>query len=133
MRFNAKPDWRSKWLRLCAAIFATLSLSLSAQTADQKSTSAYRSATIISVRQVARNGFLVSRYSSAHVFTVDFTLRMDEHSYCIDYDTIVMQEVDDLRAAYQKEVQVDMQGKRLVIILPSGRKIRAQLADSTQC
>jgi hypothetical protein len=115
------------WLALLFFLPA-FSLLLSAQT-----TGGYHAATIISVRQVARNGFLVSRYSSAHVFTVDFTLRMDGHSYCIDYDTIVMQEVDDLRAAYQKEVQVDMQGKRLIIVLPSGRKIRAQLADSTQC
>jgi hypothetical protein len=115
------------WLALLL-FFSRFPLFLSAQTPN-----GYHSATIISVRQVARNGFLVSRYSSAHVFTVDFTLRMDGHSYCIDYDTIVMQEVDDLRAAYQKEVQVDMQGKRLIIVLPSGRKIRAQLADSTQC
>jgi hypothetical protein len=127
VRLHAKPGWRTTGLVLLLLVPAFSPL-LSAQ-----ATAGYHSATIISVRQVARNGFLVSRYSSAHVFTVDFTLRMDGHSYCIDYDTIVMQEVDDLRAAYQKEVQVDMQGKRLIIVLPSGRKIRAQLADSTQC
>ena len=130
MRLHAKPGWRGVGLgMILLSVFTLASLPLRAQTL----TPGYHKGTIISVRQVARNGFLVSRYSSAHVFTVDFTVRIEEHSYCIDYDTIVMEEVDDLRGAYQKEVQVDMEGKKLTIILPDGRKIKAQLADSTQC
>lgn len=134
MGFHAKPGWRVISVALWAIFLLVFSgLPLNSQTTSHDPPSGYQTGKIVSVRQLARNGSLVSRYSSTHVFSVDFTIRVAGHSYCIDYETIVLDEVDDLRAANQKDVQVDMQGKRMIVILPSGRKIKAQLADATQC
>jgi hypothetical protein len=94
---------------------------------------AYRQATIVSVRQNARNGSLLSRYSSTHVFNMDFTVRLEGHNYCAAYQTIVLDEAGDLRNSSEKEVSIEMLGNRMIVILPSGRKIRAQLADNAQC
>jgi hypothetical protein len=135
LRFHAKPGRHFLSLPLWIGIWLTLALVVAqAQNSpDNSSTSGYQTGKIVSVRQIARNGALVSRYSSTHVFTMDFTVRVAGHSYCVDYETIVLDEVNDLRASDQKDVQVDMQGKHMIVILPSGRRIKAQTADATQC
>src|SRR5271168_2566153 len=132
LRFHAKPDRHFLSVPLWIGIWLALTIIL-AHAQNPGSTSGYQTGKIVSVRQIARNGALVSRYSSTHVFTLDFTVRVAGHSYCVDYETIVLDEVNDLRAADQKDVQVDMQGKHMIVILPSGRRIKAQTADATQC
>ena len=135
MRFHAKPGRHflsvPLWIGICLALM--LVLAQAQNPPESGSTLGYQTGKIVSVRQIARNGALVSRYSSTHVFTMDFTVRVAGHSYCVDYETIVLDEVNDLRASDQKDVQVDMQGKHMIVILPSGRRIKAQTADATQC
>jgi hypothetical protein len=58
---------------------------------------------------------------------------VSSNSYCVDYETPVLDEVQDLRSANGKEVRIEMLGKKLAVVLPTGRKIKAELVKQTQC
>jgi hypothetical protein len=104
--------------------------------ASAKSDSAakYETGKLVEVRQSIRGGYLVSRYTSVHIYTMYFTVRTAEHSYCIEYETPILDEVNDLLSANGKDIQVEVRGKKgLTLTLPSKRQIKADLAASTQC
>jgi len=63
----------------------------------------YQTATVISVRQIRHMGSLgPSRFAHTIYFTVDFALRLPAESYCVGYETPVLDEVQDLiRRRYQ--------------------------------
>ena len=93
-----------------------------------------QTATVVSVREIRRHsGFNPSRYAGPIYFTVDFAFRLSGQSYCVSYETPVLDEVQDLRAANGKEVNVDIHGKKLAVMLPTGRRIKADLVKPTQC
>lgn len=94
----------------------------------------YHTATVVSVRQIRHSpGLNPSRFSGPVSFSIDFALRVSDSSYCVDYETPVLDEVQDLRSANGKEVKVEILGKKLSVVLPSGRKIKAELVKQTQC
>jgi len=94
----------------------------------------YQTATVASVRTIRRtSGLNPSRYSGPVYFTVDFAFRLTNESYCVAYETPVLDEVHDLMAANGKDLRVEMRGKKLTVMLPSGRKIKAELVKPTQC
>jgi len=93
-----------------------------------------QTARIVSVRQVKQtNSFPMSRYPTVARFTVDFAFRLAGGSYCTAYETPVLDEVQDLVSANGQEVKVEVHGKKITVILPNGRKIRAELVKDTQC
>lgn len=94
----------------------------------------YQTAMVLSVRQIRHSpGLNPSRFAGPVYFTVDFALRVSANSYCVDYETPVLDEVQDLQAANGKELKVEMRGKKLLVMLPTGRKIKAKLVKQTQC
>jgi len=94
----------------------------------------YETATVVSVRQIKRmSGLSPSRYSGPVYFTVDFALRVSAESYCVGYETPVLDEVQDLMASNGKDITVQMRGKKLVVVLPTGRRIKAELVKQAQC
>lgn len=89
---------------------------------------------LVEVRQSVARGYPLSRYSSIHVYTMYFTVRTSTSTYCVQYETSVLDEVNDLRASSGRDVQVDASArKRLTMVLPDKRNIRADLAPSDQC
>jgi len=94
----------------------------------------YQTATVVSVREIRHSpGLTPSRFAGPVYFTVDFALRVSTNSYCVDYETPVLDEVQDLRSANGKEVKVEMRGKKLAVVLPTGRRLKAELVKQTQC
>ena len=94
----------------------------------------YQTATVISVRQIRHMGSLgPSRFAHTIYFTVDFALRLPAESYCVGYETPVLDEVQDLLASNGKDIRVQMRGKKLAVELPTGRRIKAELVKQTQC
>ena len=106
----------------------------------------YQTATVISVRQIRHMGSLgPSRFAHTIYFTVDFALRLPAESYCVGYETPVLDEVQDLLASNGKDInvrqirhigslgpsrfahtiRVQMRGKKLAVELPTGRRIKA--------
>jgi hypothetical protein len=90
-------------------------------------------AKVLSVRQVRHADFRNSRYPSTPQYTMDLALQFNGQTYCTGYVTPVLDEVQDLLATNGKNVQVSMQGKKVVLALPNGRHIHADLVKSTQC
>ena|SRR5215471_6303340 len=90
-------------------------------------------AKLVSAQEYKRNGFPVSRWSSVHELTVHFVVKISERSYCAAYETIVVNEVQDLVSSTGKNVQANVSDKKLLLILPSGRKIKASLLGDNQC
>jgi hypothetical protein len=94
----------------------------------------YQTATVVSVRQIRHMSSLnPSRYSGPIYFTVDFAFRISAESHCVGYETPVLDEVRDLLDSNGKNVKVRMRGKKLVVLLPTGRRIKAELVKPTQC
>ncbi|HEX8817546.1 MAG TPA: hypothetical protein VF753_18790 [Terriglobales bacterium] len=92
-------------------------------------------AKIVSVRQIKQtNSFPMSRFPTVARFTVDFAFKYGAGNYsCTAYETPVLDEVQDLVSANGKEVTVEIHGKKILVTLPSGRKIHGELVKETQC
>jgi len=94
----------------------------------------YQTATVISVRSIRHmNGPSPSRFPRPIYFTIDFAFRISAQSYCTGYETPVLDEVQDLLASQGKDIRVEMRGKKLTVVLPTGRRIKAELEKPTQC
>jgi hypothetical protein len=116
--------------RFLVALLLSLGLTTPALIAEVPT----QTATVVSVREIRRHsGFNPSRYAGPIYFTVDFAFRLSGQSYCVNYETPVLDEVQALRAANGKEVNVDIHGKKLAVMLPSGLRIKADLVKPTQC
>jgi len=94
----------------------------------------YQTATVVSVRSIRRaEGPSPSRFPRPIYFTIDFAFRISGENYCTGYETPVLDEVQDLLASQGKEVRVELRGKKFIVTLPTGRRIKAQLEKPTQC
>jgi hypothetical protein len=89
--------------------------------------------TILSVRKVAVGYHLVTRYPQIRNYRLYLTVRVSEQNYCGEYVTPVIEEMDDLFAAKGKDVSVVLNGKRLTVKTPTGRKLKAWLSEPGQC
>ena len=62
-----------------------------------------------------------------------FAIRVSDKTYCSEYETPVLDEVDDLFSAKDKDVEFGLKGNNLTLRTPRGRKIKAHLVDEKQC
>ncbi len=88
---------------------------------------------ILSVRKVLGNRYFVSRYPQIHYYFLYFAVRTSDQTYCSEYETPVLDEIDDLFSAKDKDVEFVLNGKNLTLRTPHGRKIKAHLVEKKQC
>jgi hypothetical protein len=88
---------------------------------------------ILSVRKVLGNRYFVPRYPQIHYYLLYFAIRVSDKTYCSEYETPVLDEVDDLFSAKDKDVEFALKGNNLTLKTPRGRKIKAHLVDEKQC
>ena len=88
---------------------------------------------ILSVRKVLGNRYFVSRYPQIHYYFLYFAVRTSDQTYCSEYETPVLDEIDDLLSAKDKDVEFVLDGKNLTLRTPRGRKIKAHLVKQKQC
>jgi hypothetical protein len=88
---------------------------------------------ILSVRKVLENHYFVSRYPQIHYYLLYFAVRISDQTYCAEYETPVLDEIDDLLSAKDKDVEVVLKGKSLTLRTPKGRKLKAHLVKQKQC
>ncbi|MGC2399936.1 MAG: hypothetical protein WA510_09145 [Acidobacteriaceae bacterium] len=88
---------------------------------------------ILSVRKVLENRYFVSRYPQIHYYLLYFAVRTSDQTYCTEYETPVLDEIDDLFSAKDKDVEFVLNGKNLTLRTPHGRKIKAHLVKQNQC
>lgn len=88
---------------------------------------------ILSVRKVLENRYFVSRYPHTHYYLLYFAVRTSDQTYCAEYETPVLDEIDDLFAAKDKDVEIVLKDKKLTVRTPRGRKLKARLVKQKQC
>jgi hypothetical protein len=77
--------------------------------------------------------YFVSRYPQIHYYLLYFAVRTSDHTYCAEYETPVLDEIDDLFAAKDKDVEAVLKGKSLTLRTPKGWKLKARLVEEKQC
>ena len=61
---------------------------------------------ILSVRKTVGSSYLVNRYGRIHSYQLNFAVRVSDQTYCSVYETPVLDEIDDLFAAKDKDVEI---------------------------
>ena len=76
-----------------------------------------------------------TRYSRIHDFDVYFSFRIGEQTYCGDYETTVLDEINDLASSAGKDVEIalDKDKKRVVLYTPQNRKLKARIVRTSEC
>jgi hypothetical protein len=80
-----------------------------------------------------RNHYFSSRYPQIHYYLLYFAVRVSDQTYCAEYETPVLEEIDDLFSAKDKDVEFVLKGKSLTLRTPKGRKLKARLVKQKQC
>jgi hypothetical protein len=106
---------------------------LGAESTSASSGEGQQTGKVLSVRKVLQNPYFVSRYPIVHYFTVYFTLRISDQTYCAEYETPVLDEINDLFSAKGKDLEVVRKGKNLTVRTPGGRSLKARLTGERQC
>jgi hypothetical protein len=88
---------------------------------------------VLSVRKVLENRYFVSRYPQIHYYLLYFAVRTSDQTYCAEYETPVLDEIDDLFSAKDKDVEFVLKGKSLKLRTPRGRRLKARLVEQKQC
>jgi hypothetical protein len=88
---------------------------------------------ILRVRKVLENRYFVSRYPQIHYYLLYFSVRTSDQTYCTEYETPVLDEIDDLFSAKDKDVEFVLNGKNLTLRTPRGRKIKVHLVKQNLC
>lgn len=88
---------------------------------------------ILNVRKVLENRYFGSRYPQVHYYLLYFAVRASEQTYCAEYETPVLDEIDDLFSAKDKNVEFVLKGKSLTLRTPKSRKLKARLVEQKQC
>jgi hypothetical protein len=114
--------------RNCALLFLLFGALSLAQTPES-----YQVAKVTSVRQVRHGSFPSSRYPTTPYYTTDLAVLLSGQTYCAGYETPVLDEVHDLMAANGHDIQIELNGKKILLILPAGRRLKAELVKSSQC
>jgi hypothetical protein len=88
---------------------------------------------VLSVKKVLGRHYFVSRYPQIHYYLLYFAVRTSDHTYCAEYETPVLDEIDDLFDAKDKDVEIVLKGKNLTLRKPEGRKLKARLVEEKRC
>lgn len=80
-----------------------------------------------------KNRYFVRRYPQIHYHLLYFAVRTPDQTYCAEYETPVLDEIDDLFSAKDKDIEFVLNAKNLTLRTPRGRKIKAHLVKQDQC
>ena len=88
---------------------------------------------ILSVRKVLRNQYFLSRYPHIHYYDLYITLRVSDQTYCTEYETPVLDEIDDVASDTNRDLVVVVKDKTITIRTPKERKLKTILVNGNQC
>jgi hypothetical protein len=138
LRVRAMASRELRRTALCLFLFGTL-LCAAAMPAQSSapgrgvSGEVQQTGKILSVRKIPVGYHFVTRYPQVRYYLLYLTVRVSDKTYCSEYETPVIQEMDDLFAAQDKDVNVVLNGKKLTVRTPSGRILKAFLSEHNQC
>jgi hypothetical protein len=117
---------------LATVVFAAPSYAQGSTPPPSSSNEGQQIGKILSVQKVLRNQYFSSRYPQTHYYLLYFAVRSSSQTYCAD-ETPVLDEIDDLFTAKDKDVEFVPKGKSLTLRTPKGRKLKAHLVEQKQC
>jgi hypothetical protein len=121
-------------LVLLATVFLAVAMYANGSAPPQSSSSeGQQIGKVLSVRKVLRNPYVFSRYPRIHYYLLYFAVRASGQTYCSEYETPVLDEIDDVFSAKDKAVEFVLKGKHLTLRTPHGRTVKAHLVDEKQC
>ena len=121
-------------LVLLATVFLAVAMYANGSAPPQSSSSeGQQIGKVLSVRKVLRNPYVFSRYPRIHYYLLYFAVRASDQTYCSEYETPVLDEIDDVFSARDKAVEFVLKGKNLTLRTPHGRTVKAYLVDEKQC
>jgi hypothetical protein len=88
---------------------------------------------VLSVRKVLRTPYFVSRYPQIHYYMLYISIRVSDQTYCSEYETPVLDEINDVLSADGKEVEVVLRDKKIILRTPQGRKLKVSLTKAKEC
>jgi hypothetical protein len=118
---------------LATVVLAATGYGHSSASPPSSSTEGQQIGKILSVRKVLENRYFVSRYPQIHYYLLYFAVRTSDQTFCAEYETPVLDEIDDLFSAKDKDVAFVLKGKSLTLRTPKGRKLMAWLVEQKQC
>lgn len=118
---------------LATVILATTRYGSSSAPAPSSSSESQQIGKILSVRKVLENRYFGSRYPQIHYYLLYVAVRTSDQTYCAEYETPVLDEIDDLFSAKDKQVAIALKGNSLTLRTLNGRKIKAHLVEQKQC
>lgn len=92
-----------------------------------------RAATVLSVRKVLRNQYFVSRYPQIHYYILYISLNISDRTQCTEYETPVLDEIEDISSAIGQNVNAKLKGKSIILRAPKGHKLKTQVVNRNQC
>ena len=87
---------------------------------------------VVNVRKVLRNPYFVSRYPTIHYYILYLALRISDQAYCAEYETPVLEEINDAFASKDTDVEVVIDKKHLTVITKHF-KFKARMTEPKQC
>jgi hypothetical protein len=114
-------------------ILAATTYGLGSPPPPSSSSEGQQTGKILTVQKVLENRYFVSRYPQIHYYLLYIAVRTSDQTYCVEYETPVLDEIDDLFSAKDKEVEFVLNAKNLTLRTPRGRKIKAHLVKQDQC
>ena len=121
-------------LVLLATVFLAVAMYANGSAPPQSSSSEGQPiGKVLSVRKVLRNPYVFSRYPRIYYYLLYFAVRASDQTYCSEYETPVLDEIDDVFSAKDKAVEFVLKGKNLTLRTPHGRTVKAYLVDEKQC
>ena len=114
---------------LCAGVFlVSIASAQSSAPPPASSSESPQIGKILSVKKVLRTPYFVSRFPQIHYYMLYFAIHASERTYCGEYETPVLDEIDDLFSAKNKDVEFVLKGKSLTLTTPKGWKLKARLS-----
>jgi hypothetical protein len=118
---------------LATVVFAATSYAQGSAPPPSSSSESQQIGKILSVRKVLQNQYFSSRYPQMHYYLLYFAVRSSNQTYCAEYETPILDEIDDLFSANDKDVEFVLKGKSLSLRTQKGRKLKAHLVEQKRC
>jgi hypothetical protein len=118
---------------LATAVLAATGYAYSSAPPPSSSSEGRQVGKILSVRKVLENGYFVSRYPQIHYYLLYLAVRISNQTYCAEYETPVLDEIDDLFSAKDKDVEFVLKGKSLTLRTLKGRRVKAHVVEKKRC
>jgi hypothetical protein len=125
--------WALRVVLLAASFAVAIGYAQGPEHPSASSSESQQRGKVLSVRKVLRNPYFFSRYPRIHYYLLYFAVRASDQTYCSEYETPVLDEIDDVFSAKDKDVEFVLKGRNLTLRTPHGRTVKAHLVDEKQC